>query len=70
MTMQEFETVFTLGKYYQAEVTKGGNVQKMKAELKHLRDNLKSWAKSRKNFNAIIFNRDFVKAFSAGCHAC
>ena len=70
MTMQEFQTVYTLGKYYQAEMAHGGNAEKLKGEIKHLRDNLKTWARSRKNFNVIVFNRDFLKAFSAGCHAC
>ena len=70
MTMQEFETVYTLGKYYQAEMAHGGNALKLKVEIKQLRENLKSWAKDRKNFNAVIFQREFAKAFSEGCHAC
>ena len=70
MTMQEFKTVYTLGKYYQEEITHGGNAMKLKVEIKELRDNLKNWAKSRKGFNAVTFQRDFVKAFSAGCRAC
>ena len=68
MTITEFYQVYALGKYFQAAAMSGGNVQKMKVEIKHLRENMAQWARTRKNFNVLVFNRDFIKAFSEGCH--